>query len=247
MATNHYWQAGRNLNNPNEQNLLERMITECIQIKGFDLYYLPRQTENLDMILGEDASSYFDHFHVLEMYLENVDGFGGDGEMLSKFGIEIRETATFTVSRSRWEQCTRDDKTLQLPNRPAEGDLLYFPMTKSFFEIRKVEHANPYYQLGKLYVYKLNCELYQYSHEVFFTGDVDIDSINERTTDELQNLVLDELGYALMSENGALIVQEEYNIKSIEPMSDNDELFSRAADIIDFSVNNPFAEVLPRN
>lgn len=244
MAVNHYWQSGKNIDNANEQNLLERMIVECIQIKGFDMYYLPRNTENLDAILGEDPSSYFDRYSVVEMYLENVDGFGGDGEMLSKFGIEIRESATFTVSRRRWEECTREDMGLQLPNRPAEGDLLYFPMTKSFFEIRKVEHANPFYQLGKLYVYKLNCELYQYSHEVFFTGDTEIDVINDRSTDELKNLVLDEYGYALLAENGDYILKDDYSLKAIEPLSDNEELYTRASAIIDFSVNNPFAEIM---
>lgn len=242
MAVNFYFQSGKNISNRNEQNLLEGMIIETIKIKGFDLYYLPRNTQNLDMILGEDRSSYFDRYHAIEMYLENVDGFGGDGELLSKFGIEIRETATFTVSRKRWEDETRDDKGLQLPNRPAEGDLLYFPLTKSFFEIRHVEHANPFYQLGKLYVYRLNCELYQYSHETFFTGDVEIDAINARNTDELQNLVLDEYGYALIAENGDYILQDNFILKDIEPISDNEELISDAFNLIDWSESNPFAE-----
>ena len=244
MAVNHYFQSGKSISNQNEQLIIEGMVREVIKQVGYDMYYLPRQTENLDMILGEDVSSYFDHFAIIEMYLENVDGFGGDGELMSKFGLELRETVTFTVSRTRWEECTREDMGLQLPNRPAEGDLLYFPMTKSFFEIRKVEHANPFYQLGKLYVYKLNCELYQYSHEVFFTGDTEIDVINDRSTDELKNLVLDEYGYALLAENGDYILKDDYSLKAIEPLSDNEELYTRASAIIDFSVNNPFAEIM---
>lgn len=246
MAVSHYFQSGKSISNPNEQKLLEGMVCEVIKQVGFDLYYLPRNTENLDMILGEDASSYFDRYYPIEMYLENVDGFGGDGEMLSKFGIEIRETATFTVARTRWEECTRNDVGLQLPNRPAEGDLLYFPLTKSFFEIRRVEHANPFYQLGKLYVYKLNCELYQYSHETFFTGDTEIDAINERNTDELQNLVTDEYGYALLAENGTYILQDDFSLKAIEPLSDNEELKEKAEGLLNFSETNPFAEILFR-
>lgn len=243
MAVSHYFQSGKSISNKNEQNLVESMVQEVIKQVGFDIYYLPRNTENLDEILGEDPSSYFDRYYPVEMYLENVDGFGGDGEMLSKFGIELRETVTFTVARKRWEECVRNDVNLQLPNRPAEGDILYFPLTKSFFEIRKAEHANPYYQLGKLYVYKLSCELYQYSHEVFFTGDTEIDVINERSTDELKNLVLDEYGYALLAENGDYILKDDFSLKKIEPLSDNQELYKRASDIIDWNVLNPFAEI----
>lgn len=243
---NHYFQSGKSISNRNEQNLVESMVQEVIKQVGFDVYYLPRNTENLDEILGEDASSYFDRYYPIEMYLENVEGYGGDGEMLSKFGIELRETVTFTVARKRWEECLRNDNNLQLPNRPAEGDILYFPLTKSFFEIRRAEHANPYYQLGKLYVYKLSCELYQYSHEVFFTGDPEVDVINDRSTDELKNLVLDEYENALLAENGDYILKDDFSIKKIEPLSDNEELYDRASDVIDWNVNNPFAE-LERN
>lgn len=222
------------------------MVQEVIKQVGFDVYYLPRNTENLDQILGEDASSYFDRYYPIEMYLENVEGYGGEGEMLSKFGIELRESVTFTVSRKRWEECLRNDNNLQLPNRPAEGDILYFPLTKSFFEIRKAEHANPFYQLGKLYVYKLSCELYQYSHEVFITGDSEVDVINSRSTDELKNLITDELGIPILAENGEYIIDDGFSLKKIEPLSDNQELYKRASEVIDWSVSNPFAE-LERN
>ena len=247
MAVNKFFQSGLNMSNRNEQDLIDSMVQEVIQIKGFDLYYLPKQTENLNEILGEDASSYFDHYHTIEMYLENVNGYG-DGLMLSKFGLELRDTATFTVSRKRWEDCVREDTQLQLPNRPVEGDILYFPLTKSFFEIKKVEHDNPFYQLGKLYVYKLDCELYQYSHEVFFTGDAEIDIINDRSTDELKNLVLDEYGYGLLAENGDYILKDDYSLKAIEPLSDNEDLYSNALNgLLNTSVTNPFAMVAKRN
>lgn len=243
MATNHYFQAGRNIDNRNEQRLIDRMVAEVIQIKGFDVYYIPRRTENFNRLFGEDASSYFDHFHTIEMYLENVEGWGGD-EMLSKFGLEIRESATFTVSRSRWNECTREDQYgLTLPNRPAEGDLLYFPLTKSFFEIRRVEHANPFYQNSKLFVYKLNCELYQYSHEVFDTGDHEVDAINTRSTDELMNLVLDEYGYAILGEDGGYILKNDFVIDNIDPAADNDTIRGLAESIIDWSVNNPLGSI----
>lgn len=239
---NHYFQGGANVANKNEQNLIERMVAEVIQIKGHDVYYIPRNIVNLDEVFLEDASSTFDRFHVIEMYCENVDGFGGD-EMLSKFGLEIRQTATFTVSRKRWEECTRNDSGLQLPNRPCEGDLIYHTPAKSFLEIRKVVHDDPFYQLGKLYVYKLTCELFQYSHEIFNTGDVDVDAINARNTDELQNLVLDEYGYAIKAENGDFILKDDFEMKKVEPTSDNDELVNRANELVDWDVRNPFASL----
>ena len=243
MPTNHYFQSGSSFNNRNEQNLIEGMVQEVIKQVGFDLYYIPRNVENFDSIFGEDTSAYFDRFSLVEMYLENVDGFGGDGAMLSKFGLELRETVTFTVARKRWDEAARKDPNLILPNRPAEADLLYFPLTKSFFEIRRVEHANPFYQLGKLYVYKLSCELYQYSHESFFTGDADVDAINVRTTDQLQNLVLDEIGHAFLTEQNDYVLRDDYSIKKIDTLSDNEELANRASTLIDFSVRNPFAEL----
>jgi len=240
---NHYFQAGMNFSNPNEQRLFDGFNREVINSFGFLLYYMPRQTGNLDKLFGEDASAFFDHYHPIPMYLENVDGYGGNSVDLSKFGIELRQTATFSVSRSVWEEAVRKDPTLQLPNRPAEGDLLYFPLTKSFFEIRKIENDSPFYQLGKLYKYNIDCELYQYSHEVIFTGDEDVDAINERTTDELQNLVLDEYGYALLCEDGGYILDEDYSMENIEPISDNDGLDLIAKSLIDFGTVNPFASI----
>lgn len=245
MAVNHYFQSGNSISNTNEQRLVESMVAEVIKQVGIDVYYIPRQIENLDQILMEDSSSFFDHYEIIEMFLENVDGFGGDNsELLGKFGIELRQTITLTVSRKRWEECVRNDKGLQLPNRPSEGDLIFlkFP-TRSVLEIRKVDSHNPFYQLGKLYVYKLNCELYQYSHEVFNTGDAEVDIINDRNTDELQNLVLDEYGYGLLAENGNLILQDDFVLKNIEPISDNEELMKRAEKIVDYTNRNPFAEL----
>ena len=164
--------------------------------------------------------------------------------MFSKFGLEIRETATFSVSRTRWNEVTREDQYgLQLPNRPSEGDLIFFPLTKSFFEIRRVEHDNPFYQNSKLFLYKLTCELYQYSHEVFDTGDNDVDSINARSMDELQHLVLDEYGYAILSENGGYILKNDFSMVAIDKIADNEELSTLADALVNWNVNNPLGNI----
>ena len=138
---------------------MEDLIIECLKIYGFDVYYMPRQTVFEDNILKEDVLNKFDAYYPIEMYLSDIQGFQGEGDLLTKFGVEIRDTANFIVSRRRWDQIVGRDGFAQLTNRPAEGDLLYFPLTKSYFEIRRVEATDPFFQLGKLYVYVLQCEV----------------------------------------------------------------------------------------
>jgi hypothetical protein len=131
-----------------------------MKIYGHDVYYLPRTIGNKDEILYEDALSYFTQAYPLEMYLENTEGFEGEGELLTKFGFEFRSTATFVVARRRWEESVgRNAENLQLPERPAEGDLLFFPKTKTFFQINYVDFLNPFYQLGKIYTYRMSCQV----------------------------------------------------------------------------------------
>jgi len=158
-----------------EQNLYEDLIIESLQIYGQDVYYIPRTLVNRDNILNEDPASRFDDAYLLEMYIENTEGFEGAGDLYSKFGLEIRDDATFIVSRRRWE--TRvgifDDNVID--PRPQEGDLIFLPMTNSFFEISYVEDDNPFYQLSNLPVYRMQCSLFEYNDEDFDTGLEDID------------------------------------------------------------------------
>jgi hypothetical protein len=116
------------------------------------------------------------------MYLENTDGFEGQGAFIQKFGLMMEQSATLVVSRRRWEQMIGRYSAAQLLNRPCEGDLIYFPLTKALFEIKFVQHQDPFYQLGKLYVYKLQVELFQYSSERLDTGVYDIDAIENIKT-----------------------------------------------------------------
>ena len=168
-----------------EQNLYEDLIIESLGIYGQDVYYIPRTLVNRDNVLNEDPASTFDDAYLLEMYIENNEGFEGSGDLYSKFGLEIRDEATFIVSRRRWD--TRvgvfDDNTVD--PRPQEGDLIFLPMTNSFFEISYVEDDSPFYQLSNLPVYRMQCTLFEYNDEDFDTGITAVDDATAKVAYQL--------------------------------------------------------------
>ena len=153
-----------------EQNLYEDLIIESLKIYGQDVFYIPRVLVNRDHILGEDPASQFDDAYIIEMYIENIDGFEGSGDLYSKFGLEIQDDVTFVVSRRMWNQSIGKFSDNQISPRPQEGDLIFLPMTNTFFEIDFVEHEDPFYQLKNLPTYKLKCTKFEYSDEKFDTG-----------------------------------------------------------------------------
>jgi len=176
MPTNLYFD---HYQNRTEQNLIEDLTIEAIKMYGVDVIYMPRDTISRDDIFGEDIVTKFNDNYMIEMYLETVDGFGGDGDFLAKFGLQIKDTATFVLSKRRFQE------TIFGKQRPLEGDLIYFPLTNSIFEINHVEHENPFYQIGKLHSYSLSCELFTFSHEDFETGRTDIDRVATDNSPEL--------------------------------------------------------------
>jgi len=245
MATNFYFQSGIPGGRSSEQLLMEDIIIECLKIYGFDTYYIPRVTVNEDDILGEDVLNKYSSAYPLEMYMQNVTGFEGDGDLMTKFGVEFRDTATFIVSRRRWDEVIARSGDAVLTTRPAEGDIVYFPLTKAFFEIKRVESTDPFFQVGKLYVYKLQCELMQYSSEVFDTGVSEIDSIASGDSLDVNafNLLLQSGDRALLEEyNPAGIILQSYNLGTILPNVDNED-FSGDISVLDFSERNPFGEI----
>ena len=153
-----------------EQNLVEDLVVESLRMYGHSCYYLPRTIVNEDTILGEAANSSFDDAYEVEMYLDGNEGFEGEGDLYAKFGVEVRDSATFVISRRTWERFVSLDVNLATGLRPNEGDLIYFPLSKSLFEIKFVEHENPFYQLGKLFVFRMTCDLFEYSGEDFDTS-----------------------------------------------------------------------------
>lgn len=160
----------------NEQNLVEDLIIESLKIYGQDFLYIPRTQVSTDRIFGEDRLSKFEHAYPIEMYFDNITSFAGQGAMIQKFGLLMDQSATLTVARKRWMDLIAIHGNTHLPNRPNEGDLLYYPLTKGLFEIKFVKHQEPFYQLGRLYTYKLDIELFQYSSEKIDTGIPEIDT-----------------------------------------------------------------------
>jgi hypothetical protein len=186
---NPYFNAG----SPNEQGLLEDLILEAIQAKGQEFFYIPRVLVAKDEFLGEDRLSKYKDAYPIEMYLESPMGFEGAGAFIKTFGHTMEQSATLTVARRRWDQLIGRFPGVQLPNRPAEGDLIYFPLTGGLFVITFAQHQNPFYQLGKLYTYTLTVELFTYSSERIETGKPEIDVFESlRTFDTTKQPHIDE-------------------------------------------------------
>ena len=182
MTTNVYFSRGT----PNEQHLYEDLAIEAIQIFGHDVFYIPRTLVNKDELFGEDALSRFDDAYGIEMWMETQEGYEGEKELISRFGLEIRDETTFVVSRRRWDNTVSSDANLIVSSRPDEGDLIYMPTVKKLFEISFVDHDDPFYQVDNLPVYKLYCRTFEYSSEVLDTGIYAIDDIEtKRSTDAL--------------------------------------------------------------
>ena len=182
MSTNVYFSKGT----PNEQHLYEDLAIEAIQIYGHDVFYIPRTLVNKDELFGESALSRFDDAYGIEMWMETQEGYEGEKELVSRFGLEIRDETTFVVSRRRWDNTVSNDANLIVSSRPDEGDLVYMPTVKKLFEISFVDHDDPFYQVDNLPVYKLYCRTFEYSSEVLDTGIAAIDDIEtQRSTDFL--------------------------------------------------------------
>jgi hypothetical protein len=160
-----------------EQLLYEDLTIEALQIYGQDMYYMPRDLVNVDDVFKEDPVSSFNSSYRLEMYVENNDGFDGEGDLFSKFGVEIRDSVTLVVAKRRWNQTVRKFDNEIKSDRPVEGDLIYTPFAGKLFQIMHVEHEQPFYQLTNLPTYKLRCELFEYNDEDIDTGNTDIDQI----------------------------------------------------------------------
>ena len=256
MPTNVYFDTGTT----SEQRLYEDLIIEQLKIYGQDVYYLPRKIANKDTIFGEDPASSFDDSYIIEMYVDNTDGYMGEQEIIKKFGLELRDDIKFTVSKLRWEALISNNSDLQNTLRPNEGDLVYFPTTKAFFEIQFVEHEQPFYQQSALPVYKLSCTKWEYSSERVDTGIAEIDATEDAlSTDTMAFQFSLETGTSatgaitLESDVGDInyLINEDFTMATQQPV-DQGKAFETAAgtntsstedDILDFSERNPFGEV----
>ena len=245
MPTNVYFDTGTT----SEQRLYENLIIEQLRAFGHDVYYLPRKLVKEDTLFGEDTLSSFNDAYIVEMYLDNIEGFEGQNEMMTRFGLDMQDEATWVVSRRRFEQLISTDQNLIVISRPNEGDLIYFPRAKKLFEISFVDHDDPFYQIYNLPVFKMRCRTFEYSSEGLNTGISDIDAIEtSESTDALgYQIVLETATESgtnhLITEDGAFIVQEDYNIDTIDTSSDSQFFETQGDSILDFTERNPFGEV----
>ena len=187
MALNPFFLQGT----AGEQRLVQDLVNEHLRFNGVEVTYIPRKFVNTKSIIEEVQTSKFDDNYSIEAYVNNFDGYSGAGDVLTKFGVSVRDELMLTISKERFEEfiapflAAEDDGTgtgeVILSTRPREGDLIYFPLGQRLFEVKFVEHEDPFYQLGKNYVYQLKCELFEYENEVI---DTSLDIIDTQVQDE---------------------------------------------------------------
>ena len=181
MPTNVYFDTGTKP----EQLLYEDLMIEQLKIYGQDVFYIPRTLVKEDELFGEDTLSKFGDAYQIEMYFENVEGYEGEKEIMSKFGLQMNEDVTFVVARRRFEQLVSHDSNLIIKTRPNEGDLIYFSKVSKLFEITFVDHDDPFYQVHNLPAFKLKCKTFEYSGEDLDTGITEIDAIEDANSLDL--------------------------------------------------------------
>lgn len=208
----------------NENSLLESLNNEAIHIYGDDFLYLPREYVAKDKVVGEDRLSKYTNAYPIVMYLKTNTGYEGGGQIMSKFGLQFDEQATLVVSKETWKSLVGSKDTSLISERPAEGDLIYWPRTNSIFEVMYTFHENPFYQLGKFYAYELTVEKFRYSGETIQTGIPCIDDL------------VAEYQVKVLPGNIKQDVGKPFNF------GDNKELHQRAQQFV-FDQNNPFGDL----
>lgn len=222
-----------------EQLLLENLIIESMAIYGHDCYYIPRKLNNYDSVYGADDTSSYEQAFPIVMYIESIDGFTGDQEFLSKFGVEIRNQVTLSIARRTFSEEVGEYTTQVRPN---EGDLIWFPLNQRLFVIRFVDKYELFYQLGSLYTWRCVTEVFEYAGEKFSTGIFEIDEIqNKYNTDVFNWAILTEDGYRIMTEESNYLVLEAAKTNTLVP-SDNDMIQQESDEFVDWTAQNPFVE-----
>jgi hypothetical protein len=239
MTTNFYF---NNFSNSQEQLLIEDLVLESIKIYGHDMYYCPRTVVAKDDIYGEDTISEYKSAYFVDIYIKNVDSYEGDGTFLSKFNLEIRDQMTLTVS---FRNFMNEVGSIEMIDRPQEGDLIYIPMIDRLLVIKYVNKTAVFYQMGSIQMYDLVCETFEYSSERLNTGIAAIDNIET-------SLSLDASGYSLLTQDEFIITdQDGYQIihsgydfedQARDPYEDNTEFQLEGENILDWTQVDPFSE-----
>jgi hypothetical protein len=239
MVTSTYF---NNFKNFSEQSLIEDLVVESIRIFGHDVFYLPRVTVNTDRIFNEPEYYTFSNYAEIEMYVKNTQGFEGEGDFLSKFGLEVREELTLSVARRTF---TNDVSRQFDLVRPREGDVIFFPMTDDLFSIRFVEDKAIFYQMGSLQMWDIYLEKYEFSNEVFNTGVYEIDSKTGAMTTDTRMVMVDESAvFKIITEDGSYIEMDyaDSDLHSIDVQAENELFQTKADDLLDFTEHDPFSE-----
>ena len=236
MATSVFF---NNVGASQEQELLNSLIMESIRIYGIDCWYIPRKLNNFDQIYGADDQSSYEQAILFEMYIESFDGFKGDGNFMSKFGIEIRDQVTFAFAMRVFDD---EVSTITTQPRPNEGDLIYYPLNKKCFQIKYVEKFEMHYPLGKLYLWRINTELFEYSNERISTGIPEIDSLQKKfDINAIDWTLKTELGEMILTEDSDYIVLEGSTTSDLIPGDDSEEIQKESDIFVDFSISDPFS------
>lgn len=237
-----------NYKKSSEQELLEDLVVESIRIYGQDMYYVVKDTSDIDLLyLQSETGGSFKSAYLIEMYIKSVMGFEGDGSLMSIFGPEIRDRVTFTVAARAFDNEVGVLPTVNAKGeiinvaRPREGDLIYFPLNDKCFQIKFVENKPFFYQLGSLPMYDIYCELFEYSGETFDTGIPEVDNIQTTLSNNILDYgIVDEFGNIIIDEFGNIITDDGY--QAVDPTSDNELLQDEGGDWIDWSESDPFSE-----
>jgi hypothetical protein len=210
-----------NFNNYGEQDLIESLVVESIAIYGHTVYYLPRTLVAKDDIYGEDKLSTYTDLFEFDMYIKSFDSYEGDGQFLSKFNLEVRDSATFSIARRTFG----NEIASQRPDiqRPREGDLVYSTMMKKMFVIKYVNQTAIFYQMGELQIWDISCDVWEYSNERFDTGNAEIDAIEEDYT--VSNVTN----------------EEDYEAAMLDVFATNKEFQEEGNGILDWTNVDPFS------
>jgi len=202
------------------------------------MYYVPRKINNYDQVLGADDQSSYVNAYPIEIYIKSVDGFSGDGNFMSKFGIEIHDQVIFSVAQRIFNEEVGNYTSALRPN---EGDLIFFPLNKKCFQVKYVNKFEMFYQLGALQTWEMTCELFEYSDELLNTGIPEIDSLQKNfSTNILDWTLMDESSNHILTEDGDYVVLENNSLSV--PGVDNSAIQKESDGFVDFSSYDPFSE-----
>jgi len=250
-----------------EQKIIHDLVSEAIKIYGIDGYYIPRTQVNLDEIYGEDGLVKYEDALSMEMYVKSFDGFQGQEDFLSKFGLQIDESITFLVAQHRFIESLKplinteygynirleddgyliDTQTYDYTDilRPREGDLIWIPLLGYMYEIKFTENIENFYQLGDVYTFEMRCDRFEYSSEKLDTGVTDIDALEDAyslSTDNIEKIT-DEESNIFALEDSTRLLAEGDTVIPFEVAADNEAIGKKIidGDVLDFSEKNPFA------